>query len=419
MNPATKRCGPALFLTTIGLVCAFTFGPASRGQDPDSRERSGDAALRKAVASSRGAPQSRARESRPDPTPALQRIEWISRHQSPDGRWSGSDFVTLCDTRSGRCGDAGGPGYDVGLTGLVAYAMLSAGYDSRRSGPYQESLIEALRYLEGVQDSRGRFGDPASPHFAWSHALATVAMRAEYAMSRDERWGRSARAGVKALCDPDAAQWPWQAANVTNEAVYAAAWGLHALAVPDDPIGFDRKAAIKAATRYLNDFADRTERPFPIGADSRSAADRPETRPSLTVADCALAATFVARAERAFLPKDEDPPRTRRMLELLRSLDRSLLPLTQSDDLHAALFVTKAALLASAVEPGGATGKELWKRWSENIRKVMLASQIPEGCAEGSWTPSDGWTRASGRVCSTALSTLVLITSYQRFLTFR
>lgn len=409
MTPRVERRSRPLRVATTMLACAFLVAPGSLGQG---------SGLRDAVSGGARNASSRA-ESRPDPAPARQRLEWTTRHQSADGRWSGSEFATLCDTRSTRCRDAGGPGYDIGLTGLVAYAMLSAGYDSRGPSPYQESLLKALRYLETVQDSQGRFGDPSSPHFAWCHALATVAMRTEYAMSRDARWGGCATAAVKALCTPDAAAWPWHAASVKDEGVYATAWALLALVVPDTPIGFDREPAIKAAIRYLDRVADGATRPSLIAADSRSAANPSETRPALTVADCALAATFVARGERDFFRKDADPQRTQRTLDFLRMLDRSQLPITRADDLHAALFATKAALLATAIALQRSEHEESWRRWCENIRKATLAAQLPEGCAEGSWSPSDDWTRASGRVGSSGLSLLVVITSYNRILTFR
>jgi hypothetical protein len=58
---------------------------------------------------------------------------------------------------------------------------------------------------------------------------------------------------------------------------------------------------------------------------------------------------------------------------------------------------------------------DYWNRWSEALRRTLLASQRTGGALAGSWDPNTRWDGYGGRVYSTALATLCLEAHY-RFL---
>ena len=60
-------------------------------------------------------------------------------------------------------------------------------------------------------------------------------------------------------------------------------------------------------------------------------------------------------------------------------------------------------------------GGEPWRRWNDQLRDTLVATQRKQGHAAGSWDPKDNWSLHGGRLYSTALSTLCLEV-YYRFL---
>ncbi|TSA40013.1 hypothetical protein D4R30_00260, partial [archaeon] len=64
-------------------------------------------------------------------------------------------------------------------------------------------------------------------------------------------------------------------------------------------------------------------------------------------------------------------------------------------------------------------GGEDWKTWNGKMRDTLLATQVQEGCAAGSWDPGkpvkETWGEPGGRLMVTSLSTLSLEV-YYRFL---
>jgi hypothetical protein len=71
-------------------------------------------------------------------------LDWLARHQSPDGRWDADGFEARCS--GNRCGGAGGPLHDAGLTGLSLLAFLGYG-ETHRSPKYGHVVRAGLKYL--------------------------------------------------------------------------------------------------------------------------------------------------------------------------------------------------------------------------------------------------------------------------------
>ena len=54
-----------------------------------------------------------------------------------------------------------------------------------------------------------------------------------------------------------------------------------------------------------------------------------------------------------------------------------------------------------------------WERWNEAVKGQLLAHQIKDGSAAGSWNPEDRWSQVAGRVYQTAMCTLTLEVYYR------
>ena len=118
-------------------------------------------------------------------------LDWLVRHQGPDGGWSGHGFAGTCaalvpDSKGVRrsrkakafeaCEGHAKPGYEVGLTGLALWALVEGGIepDQERHG---EAVRKARVFLLDAQDGEtGQFGTRQSHTFLYDHALATLAL---------------------------------------------------------------------------------------------------------------------------------------------------------------------------------------------------------------------------------------------------
>jgi hypothetical protein len=71
-------------------------------------------------------------------------LDWLARHQEPDGRWDGERF--------------GGKNTDVGITGLATLAFLGAGHSERARTRYQRTVVSAIGWLIKQQQADGCIG---------------------------------------------------------------------------------------------------------------------------------------------------------------------------------------------------------------------------------------------------------------------
>ncbi len=58
-----------------------------------------------------------------------------------------------------------------------------------------------------------------------------------------------------------------------------------------------------------------------------------------------------------------------------------------------------------------------WDSWNRKMRRVLIESQVKEGCAAGSWDPvkptPDPWEKPGGRIMVTSLCCLTLEVYYR------
>lgn len=139
-------------------------------------------------------------EEAPETKALASALDWLKRHQSPDGRWSTKGFDACCN-ETPKCTGPGDAENDIGLTALACLALLDGG-DSmpppppvekpkpgkptpkppsppKGKGPKPEPpsspLGKGLAYLLAQQTREGCIGSDSSHDYLYCHTLATKA----------------------------------------------------------------------------------------------------------------------------------------------------------------------------------------------------------------------------------------------------
>ncbi len=349
-------------------------------------------------------------------------LVWLAAHQNGDsGGWDAADFGRWCGGRPiarGESRDGAGKSlYDVGATGLALCAFLGAGYTHRGDHAYADVVGRGLGYLRNVQDHEGCFGARASQQFIYNHGAAALAMVEAYAMTGSPLLRSPAqkaldfiaharnpylgwRYGVKAGDnDTSVTGWmimPLKSAATCNRAAIQS--GRTAPFVIDEE-------AFRGARAWIDKVTDaETGR---VGYMTRgSGPARPQEMMDRFPSEKSEAMTAVGVLVRILT--GETPAASE---SLRRGIARCLAcpPVwNEKDGSIDMIYWTYATLAMFQV------GGDAWTRWQAAIEPAVVAHQRRDGdpCGfRGSWDPVDPWGPDGGRVVSTALMALTLMTA--------
>ena len=328
-------------------------------------------------------------------------LKWLARHQSFDGLWKAEEFDAVC---RGQCSGHGQGSLDVGLTGLALLAFLGAGYSPQHLSRYVDPVTGkevrfgsvACRALAGLivaQGDDGAFGSDVDVALS-NQALATAAICEAYAITGARRYEGPARSGLEFLLRARNGDGGWGSAPCSGRSdALDTGWAVLALESAE-------LAGIKVPSN-LND-------------DARAWLDRTDAIPQAHATRVAV--HLVAKA----FPKKQ-PTKDGRALGLpvpAETLFLADLPAWSSpgasstNDFDYWFWGTLAVYQTAG--PAGVS----WKKWNKAMvddALVMNQGLRKDGCRDGSWEcdHADAWTRARGRVASTALATLTLETYYR------
>lgn len=321
-------------------------------------------------------------------------LEWLARHQSDDGRWSGKRFDDGC----GRCDSPARFEFDRAITGLALLCFLGADHTHTKPGPYQDAVKRGIVWL--VQ-SQGEDGDLRQGETMYSHGIATIALAEAYGMTNDsELFEPLARAVefIAAARHPSSGGWRYDPRQPGDTSVLG--WQIMA-AESARRSGVPVPAEVfEGAGRWL-DRASSTRRP---GLYAYQPGQPPT--PSMTAEGM-----FVQQ----LLGFDRDD---RRMSESAAYL-LDHLPGQHADgvgaqgrsgeDDEAPTYYWYYATLA-LYQHGG----EAWAAWNSALVPRLLDRQRSgSGPVSGSWDPEDEWADIGGRVYQTAMCTMMLEIYYR------
>ena len=356
-------------------------------------------------------------------------LEWLRRHQSEDGSWKAHGYLERCKK---ACQNANGTGYgdgrgykehDVGVTGLAMLAFAGYGH-THRDGIYEEyveCLKKAVAYMKSQQvksndpSTNGRFGPGDAEDWIYGHAIATMAMAELLVMSNDVIGLKSSVTDAVKLClhaQNDGFGWRYgiksgeNDTSVTGWMVLALKTAKNArLDIPKEDFqrGFDgalnwfnRATASNGKTGYQapGDEGSRLNKVFP------------EPYPYSKDLSCMTAVAVLCRlfaGEKRESQAIKDGVKIL-MLHTPRWQEQKGRALSTINMYY--WYYGSYALFQFGGEP--------WKKWNEDMKKVLLESQragiIDE---DGSWDPIDEWGVAGGRVYSTAICAMTLEVYYR------
>ncbi len=365
-------------------------------------------------------------------------LEWLRRHQHPDGYWSSRDFTRSCADPGRPCtlGDAdpplangrGAEGFDVGVTALAMLAYLGWSHTHQDGDvlEYRAVLDKAYKWLLSQQvrsddpSTNGRFGPTTAEEWMYNHAIATMAMGELLFLSRDTiHLSRSVE---------DATDWCLRAQNPGYGWKYGyrggksdtSVTGWMVLALKTSKACADRRLIRTERERLAAGFGgalawfDRatskstgiTGYESPGDEGSRLLRVFPDPYP---YSKSLSAMTAVAVLCRIFAGESRRSESIRRGVGILLDEPPEWKPARGKTGLSRINMYYWYYGSYALFQVGG----EPWRRWNEAMLSALLPTQRLHGCEGGSWDPIDEWGPAGGRVYSTAINAMTLEVYYR------
>ncbi len=330
-------------------------------------------------------------------------LEFLSRAQLPDGRWSLSRFPGATSA------DVGSIASDTAATGLALLCFLGAGYD-HFGDRHADTVRRGLGFLRAVQKADGDLyleSDEASARSArlYSHAIATMALCEAVGMTGDPLLRESAEKACRFIASSQhEKRGGWRYTPGVGSDLSVSGWMLVALrSAQIAGIEIDRRCL--AGVRVLLDTSQSVE-------DSDTyvynpyAPDTPEQRAGRRSSPTMTAVGLLMRLHTGYA---RDDPRfvgaaTKLAAELPSNGSRG----RPTRDCYLWYYVSQVLFHV---------GGEAWDRWYGRLYEILVASQETVGDRAGSWNPGgevpDRWGAFGGRIYVTALNLLTLEVTYR------
>lgn len=345
-------------------------------------------------------------------------LRWLALHQDPEGFWDADGFDAHCPDRDKCLGKAGrgdqvevqkvnnpvdrlalaaaGQQADTGLTALVVLTFLGAGY-THEEGQYADQIDRAVRWLIRQQQSNGYLGGKAS-HYErmYCHGMATYALGEACGMMADPESDPQLRnclfkavGFIVSMQNPTDGGWRYMDGHLPKQEGDMSMFGWQLMALKSSEIaGIDVPDDTQAGmVKFLRRISAGERR----GLASYRFGESPKA-----------SMTAEALFSRQMLGMKRENPSSLEAVDFLTKHP----PRQTEQDLYYWYYGTLAMY-----QYGG----EPWRRWNDQLRDTLVATQRKQGHAAGSWDPKDNWSLHGGRLYSTALSTLCLEV-YYRFL---
>jgi hypothetical protein len=336
-------------------------------------------------------------------------LDFLARHQSPDGSWRLHDFG------NGKPGyaDAGQASVeaDTAGTGLALLAFLGAGY-THHDAKYGDVIERGLTFLLKNQKPDGdlyvppRRNPEGSNTWFYSHGIASIALCEALGMTRDDdllrKPAQRALDFIVRSQDPQYGGWRYRPGFGSDTSV--SGWQLMALK-SGERVGLSVPPATYAGVEKWLNFAQG-----PSGDPTRYAY-RPQTTE----------------------PEMADYRRTNRVMTAEALLMRQYLGWTRGNKNltgGADYLLTELPSLGTPQRPDRNSyywyyatqvmfhmKGDYWKRWNDRLRPLLVDHQVREGDLAGSWDPRnpvpDEWGTAGGRIYVTSINLLILEVYYR------
>jgi len=334
-------------------------------------------------------------------------LDWLLRHQDNDGSWSPDQFHKHCTDRVSPCSGAGYREHRAGITALSLLALLGDGHLPRQNhDPLDDATHRALQWLLQHQDPTGCIRtDPSSgTRNLYDHGIATFALCEAAQWTSDPAIDGAARLALSFLGASQQAGGGWDytpSISLRND-LSITGWQMLAIHAGIEAGILPSRETIASIERYLQRAID------PQGRATYSDRGRGRGRQGIGIDAVGLLSMLALGHS----------PVSQSSLECARRIaDHPPRPeLRKKWDQHPqSMYYWYTATLA-LFHVGG----EPWKRWNQQLQRMVLPLQhnptdAAGSDAAGSWDPDPNWIGAAGgRVAQTALGVLTF-ESYFRY----
>jgi hypothetical protein len=350
-------------------------------------------------------------------------LDWLVRHQSPDGSWKAAGFLegckSPCRNLDATHGDGRGwPAHDVGVTALAMLAFTGYGH-THWDGVFEEytqCMRNAVQFLKRVQvrsndpATNGRYGTDEGEQWMYNHAIATMAMAELLVLSNDVIGLKPSVTDAVRLClhaQNSGSGWRYGIKPGEND-TSVTGWMVLALKTAKNAkLDIPREDFQTAFAGALNWFGKATASNGKTGymapgdEGSRLNEVYPEPYPFSKDLSSMTAVGVLCR----LLAGEGRGSRTVR--EGVKILMKHT-PRWQERKGRALSTINIYYWYYGSYALFQYGGPE-WKRWSKDMIAALVDTQRKGQIDEdGSWDPYDEWGPAGGRVYSTALGALTL-----------
>jgi hypothetical protein len=328
-------------------------------------------------------------------------LEWLRDHQHPDGFWDCDGFMRQ-DKVPPICDGAGQAIYDPGVTGLALLAFLGVD-QTHRHGDFKDTVRKGLQYLGSIQTADGCFGPKTDGHFVYNHAVCTLAMVEAYGATGAPHLKKSAQKAVDFIHKAQNPYLAWRyGIRPQDNDTSVTGWMVSALFAAKRAKLRTFDPSFEGARNWIEKVTNaKTGRVGYTAIDTGPA--RPEGQVDRWPPEKSESLTAIGILVRMYT--GEDP---RKSEIIAKGVDRCLKRLPVWD------------LASGTVDPyywyyGSLAlrkvGGRSWRKWDKALVAAVVDHQRRDPVSfKGSWDPDGPWGASGGRVYSTALCTLILLT---------
>jgi hypothetical protein len=333
-------------------------------------------------------------------------LNWLARHQNPDGSWSFDKYHQNCKDKScagdpnpeGKLPGVGASAADMGATAMALLPFLAAGQTPESSGPYKSQITKGLLYMVKNQNPKtgALYGKAGGGPRMYVHGLATIVLCEGYGMTKSANLRIPAQRAIQfieASQHPDQGGWRYYVAGETPTGGDTSVVGWQMMAI---------KSAIMAGLEVNPKTMEKARVYMKLASSGKSGglfSYEPKGGASPSMTAVGLLCMQVLGIKR------DDPAMAEGMNYLMQHL-----PGKYARDSYYFYYATQVMHNLPGPE---------WDKWNRATRRYLIETQVKDGCAEGSWDPNkptvDRWGAEGGRLMVTSVNTLNLEV-YYRFL---
>ena len=313
-------------------------------------------------------------------------LNWLVRHQRPDGSWSFDHTGGKCQARCRNPGELR-TSYN-GATALALMPFLGAG-QTHLEGEYKKSVAAGLRYLTQTMKVSQKGGSLVDGGTMYTQGIGAIVLCEAYAMTRDKSLERPAQLALDYIAyaqDPVGGGWRYTPQQPGDTS--AVGWQIMALKSGHMGDLLVRPDTVKKAVKFLDS----------VQADGGSGyyyMERTKTIPRGTTAVGLLCRMYLGWG--------------RNHEALTRGIERLAKSGPSTSDFYYNYYATQVMFQFT-----GAKG-DLWKKWNEKMRDFLVRTQAIKDHEKGSWYAGSSLHSAKkgGRLYTTALGAMILEVYYR------